>query len=271
MRRIVRVACGVLLASLTHPVHAQTGCETIQDQQSRNACFARAGVPVVDCARPRDAEEAAFCRTVPNNSANRGAGAPPPSPASVSDPLRQWCTEHTDPATCSDLNYCINYCIQHSVGRDPAALTQQLQREHEAKKQQQEAQAATAAKLSNAQQQGYQPITFDDFKLDGKKLAASGAKVMMQGFYQKRGDIELLQPTGVAVAVARSRGDDGNGINLLTDDASRDVRKGLLRCGDPMIAPLGCQMTIIGHASMCTMTTLVGSKDLPCVAVEDGW
>jgi hypothetical protein len=146
-----------------------------------------------------------------------------------------------------------------------------LQREHETQKRQQEAQTEAAAKLSSAQQRGYQSISFDDFKLDGKKLAASGAKVMMQGFYQKLGDIELLQPTGVAVAVARSRGNDGNGIGLLTDDASRDVRKGLLRCGDPMIAPLGCQMTIIGHASMCTMTTLVGSKNLPCVAVEDGW
>jgi TPR repeat protein len=126
-------------------------------------------------------------------------------------------------------------------------------------------------KFDNAKQQGYQSISFEDFKLDGKKLAATGGKVMMQGFYQKLGDIELLQPTGVAVAVARSRGDDGNGIGLLTDDASRDVRKGLLRCGDPMIAPLGCQITFIGHVNMCTMTTLVGSKDLPCLAVEDGW
>lgn len=203
----------------------------------------------------------------PTNTAQAQAGPPPPA----SDPLRQWCTEHTNPATCSDLNYCIEYCIQHSVGRDPAALTAQLQREHEAQQKQQAYQTEAAGKLSSAQRRGYQSISFDDFKLDGKKLAASGAKVMMQGFYQKLGDIELLQPTGVAVAVARNRGNDGNGIGLLTDDASRDVRKGLLRCGDPMIAPLGCQMTIIGHATMCTMTTLVGSKSLPCLAVEDGW
>ncbi len=201
-------------------------------------------------------------------AANNVAQAVPPP---ASDPLRQWCTEHTNPATCSDVNSCIEYCVQHSVGRDPAAIAAQLKREHEAQQRQQAYQTEAAAKLSNAKQQGYQPITFDDFKLDGKKLAASGAKVMMQGFYQKLGDIELLQPTGVAVAVARSRGDDSNGIDLLTDNASRDVRKGLLRCGDPMIAPLGCQMTIIGHVSMCTMTTLVGSRNLPCVAVEDGW
>lgn len=56
--------CGTL-ALLTTAAHAQTGCETIQDQQSRNACFARAGIPVIDCTRPRDADEAEFCRNVP--------------------------------------------------------------------------------------------------------------------------------------------------------------------------------------------------------------
>ena len=132
-------------------------------------------------------------------------------------------------------------------------------------------QTVATLKLSNAQQQGYKPITFEDFKLDGKQLASSEAKVMMQGFYQKLGNIELLQPNGVTVAIARSNGDSGNGIGLLTEDATRDVRKGLLQCGDPMIYPLGCQMTIIGHTSMCTMTTLVGSKSVPCIAVEDGW
>lgn len=260
-------ACGAALALLAHAAHAQTNCEAIQDRQSRNACFARAGVQVIDCARPRDADEAAYCRSLPaNNSANRGAARPPPP---ASDPLRQWCTEHTNPATCSDVNYCIEYCVQHSVGRDPAAIAAQLQREHEAKKRQQEAQAEAAAKLSNAQQRGYQPITFDDFKLDGKKLAASGAKVLMQGFYKKFGEIETLLPSPLAVAAAREYGND-SGIPLLTDDATRNARKIFLQCDNPMI-PLGCPLTVVGHADMCTTTSLLGSKDVPCLAVEDGW
>ena len=48
-------------------------CENIQDQQSRAACFAQAGVPVIDCSRPRDADETAFCRNLRNNTTN----APP--------------------------------------------------------------------------------------------------------------------------------------------------------------------------------------------------
>ena len=125
-------------------------------------------------------------------------------------------------------------------------------------------------KFKSAKEQGYQAMAFDDFKLDGKKLAASNAKVLMQGFYKKFGEVETLQPSGLAVAIARERGND-NGIPLLTDDASRNVRKYFLHCNDDMRAPLGCQLTVIGHASMCTMTNLVGSKNVPCMSVEDGW
>lgn len=125
-------------------------------------------------------------------------------------------------------------------------------------------------KFQSAEKQGYQAMAFDDFKLDGKKLAGSNAKILMQGFYKKFGDVETLQPSGLAVAIVRERGND-NGIPLLTDDASRNVRKYLLQCGDDMRAPLGCQLTVIGHASMCTMTNLVGSKNVPCLVVEDGW
>jgi TPR repeat protein len=128
----------------------------------------------------------------------------------------------------------------------------------------------TNEKLSNAKQQGYKSINFDDFKLDGKELAATNAKLVMQGFYKKFGDIETLQPTGLAVAIAREYGND-NGIPLLTDDASRNVRKFFLQCGDNPAVPLGCPLTVVGHAAMCKMTNLVGSKNVPCMAVEDGW
>ena len=102
MRRVVMGACSAALALLAQPAHAQTGCETIQDQQSRNACFARAGVPVIDCARPNDGDEAAFCRTLParrpappvaNTPAPTIAGAPSTAvarTAMIADDTGQW-------------------------------------------------------------------------------------------------------------------------------------------------------------------------------------
>jgi uncharacterized protein YecT (DUF1311 family) len=59
-------------------IDAAKRCETIQDKQSRVACFAQAGVPVIDCARPRDADEAAFCQNL--------AGSPNSTSASTARP-----------------------------------------------------------------------------------------------------------------------------------------------------------------------------------------
>jgi hypothetical protein len=80
-----------------------------------------------------------------------------------------------------------------------------------------------------------QQISFEDFKLDGKRLATTHAKLTMQGFYKKFGEIETLLPNALAVAAAREYGND-NGIPLLTDDATRSVRKFLLQCGDNPLA-----------------------------------
>ncbi len=127
-----------------------------------------------------------------------------------------------------------------------------------------------ALKVDDAKQHGYQPISFEDFKLDGKHLAAAHAKLTMQGFYKKFGEIETLLPSGIAVAFAREYG-NGSGVPLLSEDATRNVRKLFLQCGDNPAVPLGCPLTVVGHASVCTMTNLVGSKSVPCLAVEDGW
>lgn len=118
---------------------------------------------------------------------------------------------------------------------------------------------------------GYTPMTFDDFKLDGKKLSASNAKVLMRGVYQKFGELDTLLPTGMAAAIAREYGGN-SGIPLLTDDATRDVRAFFLHCSENILAQLGCPLTVVGHADMCTMTNLLGaSKSMPCLVVEDGW
>ena len=196
--------------------------------------------------------------------------APPGQERLQADPLRQWCTEHTNPATCSPIQSCIEFCVQKSVQHDPAAMAAQLQAEHEAKRKQQEQQAAIAGKFELAKQQGYRPASFEDFKLDGKKLAEANAKLILQGFYSKSGDVEILQPSGLAVATARQYGND-NGIPLLTEDAARDVRKYFLQCGNNPLAQLGCPVTASGHADLCTVTSLLGSKSVPCLVVEDGW
>jgi TPR repeat protein/uncharacterized protein YecT (DUF1311 family) len=133
-----------------------------------------------------------------------------------------------------------------------------------------QAKAEINERLSTAKQKGYQPISFDDFKLDGKKLALTNGKVLMQGFYKKFGDLETLQPTGLAVATAREYGND-SGISLLTDDATRSVRALFLKCNENILAQLGCPLTVVGHADMCTITNLLGSKSVPCLVVEDGW
>lgn len=252
-------------------------CEAIADKARRDACFVQAGIPIVDCHHPQNADDIGFCRQVSGTAA---ANQNPPQPSGTAspasptaDPLRQWCTEHTNPATCSDVNFCIEYCVQHSVGRDPAAIAAQLQQEHEAKKRQQEAQAEAAAKFSNAQQRGYQPITFDDFKLDGKELAANNTKLIMHGFYLKLGESEYLFPSILAVASIRETLNTDVGIGLLTDDAQRDIRKYFLDCQNNLVrAQIGCPINVLGHATMCTRTSLLsGSTDLPCLAVEDGW
>jgi hypothetical protein len=115
----------------------------------------------------------------------------------------------------------------------------------------------------------YRSITFEDFKLDGKDLAARQDKVRLQGIYKKFGDLDTLQPSGLAVAIAREYGNDG-GIPLLVENATRPVRKYLLECGENPSRPLGCPITVLGHAEICTLKNAFISKEQPCLAIEDG-
>jgi hypothetical protein len=80
------VAFAVLIASLalvTPAANSQTTdaasrCEAIEDKQSRAACFTQMSELVIDCGRPKDANEATLCR---------GAlASPPPLPST-----RWWC------------------------------------------------------------------------------------------------------------------------------------------------------------------------------------
>lgn len=115
----------------------------------------------------------------------------------------------------------------------------------------------------------YRSMTYQDFKLDGKELADRHTKVRLQGFYKKLEGVETLQPSALAVAAAAQYGGD-NGIPLLTDDASRDIRKVFLECGDNPMRPLGCPVTVSGHVDICSAKILFSSKSVPCLVVEEG-
>ena len=76
------VCAGALFAGLILPAHSQTRdstrCETVADKQQRIACFEQAGVPVVDCHHPQNADDVAFCREVLTHN---GPVPPLPTPA----------------------------------------------------------------------------------------------------------------------------------------------------------------------------------------------
>ena len=110
-------------------------------------------------------------------------------------------------------------------------------------------------------------MAFDDFVLDGQKLADSQAKVAVKGIYKKVGQMPELFPN--AMSVLQQRWDEGLPL-LIEDDANRGTRQFLLNC-DRDIAERGCQITLLGYATICTVTNLAGSHDVPCIKVEDGW
>jgi hypothetical protein len=133
-------------------------------------------------------------------------------------------------------------------------------------------QAAVSEQETTERERGYRPITFEDFVLDGKELAGSDAKVAIRGMYIKLGEVEMLFPSVMAVLMAQQTFKTDTGIGLLTEDADRSIRKYFLDCRNNFAAAAqGCQVTVLGRATMCERTTLVSSSSIPRVAVDDGW
>jgi hypothetical protein len=119
------------------------------------------------------------------------------------------------------------------------------------------------------EQRGYRRVGFEDFILDAAKLADGGEKISVQGVYVRVGDNEVLVQS-MSSAYSLSRSDDtGEIIPLLTDNATRNLRKYFLECRNR--SALGCQVTVLGHATTCRKRTLVGASDVYCFDVEDGW
>jgi hypothetical protein len=250
----------VRVAAFVENATMRAACESITSKEERISCFKRAGIAVVDCNQPQSAEDIAFCRGLPTNRNTMHS-------TTQVDPARVLCAAH------SSSQAAVEYCVVDAWRHGPqhvAQLKALLEREQKAAQEMNKYETEIAVKTALAERDGYKRIAFDDFKLDAKELAANNTNVILQGFYAKRGEVELLMPSGVSVAIGRTYGFE-KGIGLLTENASRDIRKLLLRCSDQYAAPLGCPLTIVGHASMCTMVDFTESRSVPCVAVDDGW
>lgn len=61
-------------------------------------------------------------------------------------------------------------------------------------------------------------------------------------------------------------------VPLLTEDASREFRKALLKCkSTPGSDQIGCLTVITGHVTQCSITGPLGAgQTLPCIVVENG-
>lgn len=121
---------------------------------------------------------------------------------------------------------------------------------------------------------GYRRISFETFALDAKILAAEGAKVSIRGAYLPDGNAEWLSASqGDAVqATMYSGGSTVPKIPLLTNAATRDFRKSLLRCKSvPGSGQMSCPVLVLGYVSLCTATGPQSViRDVPCIIVGHG-
>jgi len=132
---------------------------------------------------------------------------------------------------------------------------------------QREANARAAAEQSRAADAagGYKTTSFDDFQLDGKKLADEEAKVAIKGVYAKDGETEWLYPSLAAYYASREE-INREGVPVLTDDAPRGLRQSLLHCKFPQ----ACAVRLRGKVTWCTGTNAFGThRTLPCLAADD--
>ena len=135
------------------------------------------------------------------------------------------------------------------------------------------AQKNMAVRQSAELAKGYSPITFEDFVLDGKELAAREAKRSLTGVYLPVGNLELLFGTNIdAIQFSQGYNQNSPSVHLLTENASRDFRRQLLACrSNPAAASVGCRVHVLGRATMCVLSGPLGNRlDVPCVSVDEG-
>ena len=147
-----------------------------------------------------------------------------------------------------------------------AQAAAQLRATEEAKAEEQlRYQEKIAEQVKREQTLGYKPIDFENVVLDKSSLIAARAKVAIRGFYTKIGESELLVKT-VEDTTTPSEDDL---LALLTDNATRDMRKYFLTCRSTTAE---CPVTLLGQITECTSNNLFGVQHyLICLSVDDGW
>jgi hypothetical protein len=132
--------------------------------------------------------------------------------------------------------------------------------------------ATLAARLARDEEGGYRPASVEAFQLQGRQLAATQAKVAVEGVYLRTSQGEFLLPSEIAAALVDRTGRADQGLVLLTRDSDRSGKQLFARCrANGIGAQLGCDVTILGHATLCDRITVVGRAEVPCLVVESAW
>jgi hypothetical protein len=120
----------------------------------------------------------------------------------------------------------------------------------------------------------YRSLTLREFANEGPTLAAQSARVEITGAYTKPENVDLLYANRASAVTATENPENADSrripfISLLTDQASHDARVALLDCRTRK--DVGCQVTLRGQVTMCTLTNSQGSsQQFPCLDVRDG-
>ncbi len=120
----------------------------------------------------------------------------------------------------------------------------------------------------------YRSLTVPEFENEGPTLAAQSARVEISGAYTKPGNMDLLYADRASAVTSTENPENADGrrmpsISLLTDQASHGARAALVDCRTR--EDVGCQVTLRGQVTMCTITNSLGSSpQFPCLDVLDG-
>jgi hypothetical protein len=120
----------------------------------------------------------------------------------------------------------------------------------------------------------FRSITLREFENEGPTLAARSARVEITGAYAEPGNVDLLYANRASAVTSTENPATEDArripfISLLTDQASHGARAALLDCRTRR--DVGCQVTLRGQVTMCTITNSLGSsQQFPCLDVRDG-
>jgi hypothetical protein len=115
----------------------------------------------------------------------------------------------------------------------------------------------------------YQPMTFRNFIVDGRRLAAKMALVQIKGVYVQVGQIRLIfrNPSDAAVFSYGPANMSEMFIPIESGTSSHGAREAFYDCGEHGGR---CEMTFWGIADMCTMTRNgIAQSPQPCLAVSE--